>query len=104
MDESTYDQEAVPVGVVGDQAKFLVEGSALQVQSFKGKVIGVDMGNNVYLKVTETEPGLKGDTVSNTLKPATVETGAQVMVPIFINVNDVIKVDTRTGAYLERQK
>lgn len=104
MDESTYEQEAVPVSVVGDQAKFLVEGASLQVQIFKGKVIGVDMGNNVYLKVTETEPGLKGDTVSNTLKPAKVESGAQVMVPIFINEGDVIKVDTRTGAYLERQK
>jgi elongation factor P len=104
MDETTYEQEALPVSIAGDQAKFLVEGSTLQLQSFKDKVIGVDMGNNVYLKVTETEPGLKGDTVSNTLKAATVETGVTVMVPLFINVDDVIKVDTRTGAYLERQK
>ncbi len=104
MDEATYEQDAIAAGIAGDQVRFLVDGSSVILQNFKGKVIGVDMGNNVYLKVTETEPGLKGDTVSNTLKPATVETGAQVMVPIFINVGDVIKVDTRDGKYLERQK
>jgi len=71
---------------------------------FNNRPIGVDIGNNVYLAVTHTEPGVKGDTATTALKPAKTETGLEVMVPLFINEGDVIKVDTRDGRYLERQK
>jgi elongation factor P len=104
MDETTYDQESVSANIMGDQAKYMVEGSSVTILNFKGKIIGVDMPNNVYLKIIHTEPGLKGDTVSNTLKAAEAETGVTVMVPLFINEGDEVKVDTRTGGYLERKK
>lgn len=104
MNQETYEQEAVSKDVLGDQSKFIAEGSTISLLSFSGRIIGMEMPNNVYLKVIHTEPGIKGDTVSTTLKPATVETGVTVMVPLFINEGTVIKVDTRTGAYLERQK
>lgn len=104
MNEVTYDQETVPVDVIGDQAKFLAEGSSVPLLRFNGKIIGAEMPNNVLLKVTETEPGIKGDTAASSLKASTVETGVNVQVPLFINIGDIIKVDTRTGQYLERQK
>jgi elongation factor P len=104
MNTETYDQETVPADVLGDQAKFVADSTTVQLQFFNGKVIGLDMPNAVYLKVTETEPGAKGDTATTAMKPATVETGVQVTVPLFINEGDVIKVNTLSGAYLERQK
>lgn len=104
MDQTSYEQEIVSSDLLGDSAKFLAEGQAAQLLKFGERIIGAELPNNVYLKITHTEPGVKGDTVSATLKEATVETGARVMVPLFVNEGDVVKVDTRTGAYLERQK
>jgi elongation factor P len=75
-----------------------------KVQSYKGSVFGVEPPNFVELTITETDPGFRGDTATNVLKPATVETGAEVKVPLFINIGDRIKIDTRTGEYLERAK
>lgn len=104
MNQESFDQAEVKATELGDQAKFIAESSVVNLLYFRGKIIGIDMPNNVYLKITDTEPGVKGNTATAALKPATVETGVQVMVPMFINVGDVIKVDTRTGDYLERQK
>jgi elongation factor P len=104
MNQVTYDQDTVAYAVLGEQAKFMAEGSEVTLLSYDGKVIGVDMPNNVYLKVVKTEIGAKGDTATTALKESEVETGQRVMVPLFINEGDVIKVDTRTGQYLERQK
>jgi elongation factor P len=104
MNNETYDQETVPASVLGDQAKYVAEGTTVQLMFFNGRVIGLDMPNAVYLGVTETEPGVKGDTATTALKPATLETGVQVMVPLFINEGDRIKVNTLSGDYLERAK
>ena len=104
MNQATYDQESVGFDLLGDQAKFMSEGSEVTLLQFDGKIIGVDMPNNVFLKVVHTEIGAKGDTATTALKESEVETGQRVMVPLFINEGDVIKVDTRTGQYLERQK
>lgn len=104
MNQATYEQEHIPLDILGDQAKFLPEEGEVQLLVYADRVIGMEMANNIYLKVTHTEPGLRGDTANASLKPATVETGVQVNVPLFINEGDIIKVDTRTGAYLERQK
>ena len=78
------------------------EGMSLQISSYKGEVVGVELPVSVELMVTATEPGVKGDTVTAGTKPATLETGITVQVPLFINEGDIIKVDTRTGTYLER--
>jgi elongation factor P len=104
MNQESFEQDSIPAGVLGDQRRFMPEGSTVSLLYFGGKIIGAEMPNNVYLKVTHTEPGARGDTATTALKPATVETGVQVMVPLFINQGDTIKVDTRTGGYLERQK
>lgn len=104
MNQITYDQESVSFDVLGDQAKYMAEESEVNLLRYDGKVIGVEMPNNVFLKVVKTEIGAKGDTATMALKESEVETGQRVMVPLFINEGDVIKVDTRTGQYLERQK
>ncbi|MFI5240391.1 MAG: elongation factor P [Candidatus Saccharimonadia bacterium] len=104
MNQQTFDQETVSYDVLGDQAKFMSEGSVVNLLEFNNKIIGIEMANNVLLKVVATEPGAKGDTATTALKESEVETGQRVMVPLFINEGDVIKVDTRTGQYLERQK
>jgi elongation factor P len=104
MNTETYDQETVPADTLGDQAKWVAEGSEVAILRFKDKVIGIEIPNALYLTVTETEPGAKGDTATAALKPATLETGVQIMVPLFINEGDKIKVNTLSGAYLERQK
>lgn len=104
MNQESYEQESVPADIIGDAARFLADGSVVQLQVWGGRVIGAEAPNNVFLQVTQTEPGARGDTATTALKPATVETGVQVMVPLFINEGDVIKVDTRDGRYLERQK
>lgn len=104
MNPSTYEQEALSREVIGDTASYLKEGAKVIVMYFGDKPIGVDIGNNVLLSVSRTEPGVKGDTATTSLKPATLETGLEVMVPLFINEGDVIKVDTRDGRYIERQK
>lgn len=104
MDEITYDQLTANLSTLGEAANFMAEGSRVQLMIYNEAIIGLEMPNSVYLKVTDTEPGVKGDTATTAMKPATVETGVQVTVPLFINEGDEIKVDTRTGAYLERRK
>ena len=102
MDVETYDQMPINADTVGDSLKFVKENDVCKVLSFKGNVFGIEPPTFVELEVTETEPGIKGDTATNTLKPATVETGATVKVQMFINIGDRIKIDTRTGEYLGR--
>ena len=102
MDNETY--ESVPIGAdtLSDNFKFVKENMVCKVLSFKGTVFGVEPPTFVELEVTETEPGVKGDTATNATKPATLETGAEVRVPLFINQGDKIRIDTRTGEYMER--
>jgi len=104
MDSETYDQFNLAPEVIGDGEKFLKENTNIDILFDGSKIIAVEMPVFVVLEVTMTEPGLKGDTVSNTLKPATVETGATVMVPLFVNIGTKLKIDTRTGDYVERVK
>jgi elongation factor P len=104
MNQESYEQEQLDRKVVGNTGRYLKEGAKAVVMYWGGRPIGVDIGNNVFLTVTHTEPGVKGDTATASLKPATLETGLEVMVPLFINEGDVVKVDTRDGRYLERQK
>ena len=104
MDQATYDQTTVSGDVLGDQARFIADGAEVQLLTFNDRVIGLEMPNSVYLKIAQTDPGAKGDTATTALKPATLETGVEVNVPLFINEGDGVKVDTRSGAYLERQK
>ncbi len=102
MDTETYEQITLDADQIGEGVKYLKENDHINVVFYKDKVIGVDVPITVNLVVSETEPGLKGDTASGATKPATMETGLTVMVPLFINERDTIKIDTRTGAYLER--
>ena len=104
MDPESY--ELVPIGadVLGDNFKFVQENMTCTVKSYKEKVFAVEPPNFVDLVVTETEPGVRGDTATNVTKPATVETGAVIRVPNFINEGDKIQIDTRTGEYLGRSK
>lgn len=104
MEDETYEQFEVPSKIIGDQAGYLKEGDKVVLQLFDGKVINVDMPKNVFLKVTYTENVVKGDTTSNVLKDAELETGITVKVPAFIKQGDEISVDTSTGAYRERKK
>ena len=102
MDTETYEQTPLNESELGDAFKFVKENEMVKVLSYKGKVFGVEAPNFVVLQVTKTEPGVKGNTATNTLKPAVVETGAEVRVPLFINEGDLIRIDTRTGEYMER--
>ena len=102
LDVDNLEQEKVPLSILGDKVNYLKEGMTLQVASYKEKIVDVEMPLNVELEVTETQPGFKGDTVTAGTKPATVETGITVQVPMFINTGDIIKVDTRDGSYIER--
>jgi elongation factor P len=105
MDTDTYDQIPVMADVVGDAAKFLKEGTEVQIgRDEEGNVVTLTVAQHVPLRVTHTEPGVRGDTATNVLKPATVETGANVMVPLFVNEGDLIRVDTASGNYLDRVK
>lgn len=102
MDMESYDQIALPDEAIGDTMKFVKENDMVKMVSYKGNIFSVEPPMFAELEVTETEPGVKGDTATNVTKPATVETGAQVNVPIFVNQGDVIQIDTRTGEYLKR--
>jgi len=104
MDLETYEMEPVDAGVLPEGFKFVKEETVCKFMSYKGKVFGVEAPNFVELEITETDPGFRGDTATNVTKPAIVETGAEVKVPLFINPGDRIKIDTRTGEYLERSK
>ncbi|MGH2805937.1 MAG: elongation factor P [Actinomycetota bacterium] len=102
MDQETYDQIHVDPDLLGDAAQFLVDGTVVLVPVYEGTPVGAEMPPNVEVEITETDPGFKGDRVSGALKPATVETGAIVQVPLFLEKGDRIKVDTRTGQYVSR--
>lgn len=102
MDNDTYDQIAVNADDVADSLKFVKENENVTVSSYQGNVFGIEPPFTVELLVTETEPGFKGNTAQGASKPAIVETGAQVMVPLFVEQDEMIKIDTRTGEYLSR--
>lgn len=102
MDVNTFDQIALNADNVGDSLKFVKENEMVKLCSHKGQVFAIEPPLFVELQITETEPGVKGDTATGATKPATVETGATVYVPLFVNQDDVIKIDTRTGEYLSR--
>ena len=102
MDTETYEQSTVEPEAVGEAANYLVDGFTPYVTFYEGTALGIELPAAVELTVTETEPGVKGDRVSGATKPATVETGAVVQVPLFVETGDRIKVDTRSGAYLTR--
>jgi elongation factor P len=102
MDNETYEQMHVPSASVGNATNYLKEGDTAVLPMYKSEVIGVDLPAAVELEVRDTEPGIQGDRVSGARKPATLETGLVVQVPLFVNVGERIKVDTRTGEYLSR--
>ena len=102
MDNETYENMPIGSDKLGDNFRFVKENTDVKVLSYKGSVFGVEPPLFVELEITQTDPGIKGDTATNTLKPATLETGAEVRVPLFINEGDKIRGDTRTGEYLER--
>jgi len=102
MDTRTYEQIQLSEKIIEDQKDYLLENMEIAVIFYKGKPISVDLPITIETKVVKTEPGIKGDTVSSNFKPAVIETGAKVMVPLFINTGDVIKIDTRNGEYLTR--
>lgn len=102
MDTSTYEQAPLAGEIIGDGVKFLKENVRVKVVYYEGKIVGVELPTFAELKVVETEPGFKGDTVSGGYKPATLETGAVVQVPLFIKAGDVLKIDTRTAEYIQR--
>ena len=102
MDTGTYDQLPTPRVALGDAANYLKEGDSAVLQMYEGEIVGVDLPAAVELTVVATEPGLQGDRVSGARKPATLETGLAVQVPLFVNIGDRVKVDTRSGEYLTR--
>ena len=104
MDPESYELVPINKDVLGDNFKFVKENMVCKIMSYKGSVFGVEPPNFVELEVTESDPGVKGDTATNVTKPATLETGAEIKVPLFINPGDKIRIDTRTGEYLERCK
>jgi len=102
MDEESYEQTPLNAKHLGDTLSYLKEGNSVEVSSYKGQIVGIALPITVELEVTDTEPGFKGDTATAGNKPAKLETGLTIQVPLFISEGDVIKVDTRTGTYLER--
>lgn len=104
MDSDNYEQFPVEADIIGESINYLKENQDVQLAFVGTDIIGADLPPHVQLRVTHTEPGVKGDTATNVLKPALVETGATIQVPIFINEGDLLRVDTRNGAYIERVK
>ena len=102
MDNETYEQIVLPSAQVGDDKKYLKEGLVLEILMCKGETVSIGLPSSVELGVTETEPGFKGDRATAGTKPAKLETGATIQVPLFINTGDIIKVNTRTGGYQEK--
>ena len=102
MDQETFDQFAMPHEEVEDRMKFVKEEMTVKIMSYKGKIFDLEPPLFVELEVTETEPGCKGNTSTGATKPCTVETGAQINVPLFVEIGDKIQIDTRTGEYLKR--
>ena len=104
MDQETYEDVPVNAKDVGDNFKFVKENMVCKILSYKGKVFGVEPPNFVELQISQTDPGFAGNTATNATKPATLETGAEIRVPLFINEGEIIRIDTRTGEYMERVK
>jgi elongation factor P len=102
MDNTTYEQMQVDASTLGDATRYLKEGDTAILPMYQGQVVGVDLPASVELEVTQTDPGVQGDRVSGARKPATLETGWTVQVPLFVETGDRIKVDTRSGEYLSR--
>lgn len=102
MDPESYELIPVNADQLGDNFKFVKENMTCKILSYKGNIFGVEPPTFVELEVTQTDPGFKGDTATNAMKPATLETGAEIRVPLFINEGDMIRIDTRTGEYMER--
>jgi translation elongation factor P len=102
MDVETYEQLPINQSAIGDAFKFVKENMTVKILSYKNNVFGIEPPTFVELEITHTEPGFKGDTATGATKPATLETGAIVKVPLFVNQGDMIRIDTRTGEYLER--
>ncbi len=102
MDVETFEQMPIGKDKIGDSLKFVKENEVVKILSHKGNVFGIEPPTFVELKIIETEPGFKGDTATGATKPATVETGAVIKVPLFVDSSDVIRIDTRTGEYMER--
>ena len=102
MNPETFEQMELNAKDIGDNLKFVKENEMIKILVHNNRVFGIEPPIFVELKITATEPGVKGDTATNVTKPATVETGAQVRVPLFVNIGDTIKIDTRTGEYLSR--
>ncbi len=103
MDMETYEEGQLSVSQIGERVKYLKEGMEVNVIKWGEQVLEVELPNSVVLEVTQTDPGVKGDTATGSTKPAIVETGAQVMVPLFITVGEKIKIDTRDDSYLGRE-
>lgn len=104
MDMESFDQINIPAPAIGPQVKYLKDNTEVEVLSHNDRVLGVDLPFTMEFEVTETDPGLRGDTASGGSKPAKVETGAVVNVPLFVNIGDKIRIDTRTDTYMERVK
>ncbi len=102
MDEETYEQLPIDESVLGDNFKFVKEKTVCKIASYKGTVFAVEPPFFVELQITQTDPGFKGNTATNTTKPAILETGAEIRVPLFLDEGDMIRIDTRTGEYMER--
>lgn len=102
MDPETFEMLPVNESDLPDSFKFVKENTIVKILSYKGNVFGIEPSNFVELTITQTDPGFKGNTATNTLKPATLETGAEIRVPLFLSEGDVIRIDTRTGEYMER--
>ena len=102
MDSETYEDVPINKAELSDNFKFVKENMVCKVLSYKGKVFGVEPPNFVELEITDTDPGFRGDTATNVTKPATLETGAEIRVPLFVEIGDIIRIDTRTGEYMER--
>lgn len=102
MDPETFDMTPVNAADLGDNFKFVKENMVCRILSYKGKVFGVEPPNFVTLQITKTDPGFAGNTATNALKPATVETGAEIKVPLFIDEGEMVQIDTRTGEYMSR--
>jgi len=102
MDIENYEQESIPDSFIEEEIKFIKENQEIDVNFYEGEIISLELPTFVELKVIHTEPGLKGDTATTTFKPATLETGAKIQVPLFVNEGDVLKIDTRNKEYVER--
>ena len=102
MNSETFEQRFVTPDAIGDNANWIVEGDTIDILEYEGRIVGVELPASVELEITHTEPGLAGNTAQNATKPATLETGVEVQVPLFLEVGEHIKVDTRTGDYISR--